>query len=155
MRLHGIRDCRLDGWGAFLDVDPDGHERELLRPVRYRWIDEHGMQEHEAPQGYRFDGASKWFAWRLMGYPWGASARASCLHDRCFTERFRLSNGERVTFEYAADLYLCFLEATGVSWAQRNIEWAAVLSPKAKEVWDAHNAKFAALDAMPGILAGV
>lgn len=140
--LYGITDCRIDGWGAFLDVDC--RQRQLLRPVRYRWKDWSGLQEHESPQGYQFDGASKWFAWRVLGYPWGASAKAACLHDRCFTERFILANGDRVSFEYSAALYLCFLEATGVGWIQRNLEYTAVLSPVARRLWHSHDWEFPA-----------
>lgn len=139
-RLFNIQNCRIDGWGALLDVDE--RQKQLLRPVRYRWTDWRGLQEHEATQGYIFDGASKWFAWRLLGYPWGASAKAGCLHDRCFTERFKLSDGARVTFEYSAALYLCFLECTGVGWAQRNAEYFGVLSPAAYAVWSAHDKEF-------------
>lgn len=140
-----IRDCRIDGWGALLDVDD--RQKQLLRPVRYRWLDCYGLQEHEAPQGYTFDGATKWAGgiWRVMGPPWGGSAKAALLHDRCFTERFILNRGPRITLEYAAELYLCYLEATGVNWAQRNIEFLAVQSPIARRMWRAHDHKFRGL----------
>lgn len=142
-----IEPLRIEGWGALLDVND--REKQLLRPVRHFWSDCYGLQAHESTQGYVFDGASKWAAglWRLMGHPWGGSAKSGLIHDRTFTERFFLSNGERVTFEYAADLYLAFLWFTGIGWAQRNIEHIAVLSPVAKQKWDSHNAKFAAIDA--------
>lgn len=135
-----IADCTIFGWGALLDVNEQ--EKQLLRPVRYTWRDDDGLQSHEAPAGYQFDGSSKWFAWRIMGYPWGASAKAALLHDRCFTERFRLSRGNRVTFLYSADLYLAFLEATGVRRLQRNAEYLAVNSPMAYRLWQSHDAEF-------------
>lgn len=129
------------GWGALLDVNE--REKQLLRPVRFVWEDDAGLQSHDAEQGYQFDGASKWFAWRVLGYPWGASAKAGLLHDRAFTERFRLASGERVTFEYSADLYLAFLAFTGVGRIQRNAEWAAVrFSPQAKSLWVSHDPEF-------------
>ena len=136
-----ITPLRIEGWGALLDVNE--REKQLLRSVRYFWQDENGLQEHDAERGYTFDGASKWFAWRIMGSPWAGSARAGLIHDRAFTERFRLSNGDRITFEYAADLYLAFLQFTGVGWLQRNIEYLAVLTPQARTVWEAHDNQFA------------
>lgn len=141
--FYGIKNCHLFGWGDFRDVDEE--QKMLLAPVRYMWEDQHGLQEHEAPKGYIFDGASKWRfgLWRIMGYPWGGSAKAGCLHDRCFTERFRLSTGDRVDLEYSAALYLCFLQATNVGWFQRNVEYQAVLSPFAEKIWHAHDAEFA------------
>lgn len=138
--LYGIRDCRVDGWGYFRDVD--ARQREVLQPVRYRWVDDTGLQEHIVDKGYISDGASKWFIWRLMGYPWGSSAVGALLHDRCFTERFRLSTGDRVTLEYSAALYLAFLEFSGVAWFQRNVEYLAVLSPTARELWYSHDKEF-------------
>lgn len=140
-----IEPLRIQGWGALLDIND--REKQLLRPVRHFWMDRNGLQTHESSQGYVFDGASKWFAWRFMGYPWAGSAKAGLIHDRAFTERFFLSNGERVTFEYAADLYLAFLWFTGVELVQRNIEYAAVLSLPARRQWNSHNAKFDQIDA--------
>lgn len=135
-----IEAARIVGWGALLDVNEQ--EKQLIEPVRFFWTDENGLQEHEATKGYTFDGASKWFAWRLAGYPWGLSARSSLIHDRAFTERFRLSNGQRITFEYSAELYLAFLKLTGVPWLQRNIEYLSVLTPQARKLWNKHDIDF-------------
>jgi len=140
--LFDIRNPRVDGWGALLDVNQ--REKQLIRCVNYRWEDRYGLQFEKVSQGFQFDGASKWAAgiWRVMGPPWGASAMPGCLHDWAFCTRFQLSNGKRVTFEYSAALYLVFLEHAGVSWTQRNIEYLAVLSPIARRVWNAHNEEF-------------
>lgn len=141
---YGIKNCIVTGYGYLLDVNDK--EKQLLKSPNYIWEDCRGLQQQSPAEGYIFDGASKWFGWRILGYPWGASAKAGLIHDWAFTERFLLSNGQRISFDYAAELYYGFLRATGVNWFQSYSEYVGVLTSIAKEKWESHNDDFGTAD---------
>lgn len=141
---YGIKNCVVTGYGYLLDVNEK--EKQLLKSPNYIWEDCRGLQQQSPVEGYIFDGASKWFGWRLLGYPWGASAKGGLIHDWSFTERFLLANGMRISFDYTAELYYCFLRATEVAWIQAYPEYLAVLSSIAQAKWESHNDEFGSRD---------
>lgn len=122
----------------------DDSNWQLLSPLAYFWLGpDGGLQRFKVPAGYVTDFASKpRFSWPIIGHPLGRVRRAAVAHDYCFTHRPRLTSGTRIGFGYSADLYHAAMKFDGVGRLQRNIEYAAVLSPFALRLWRRHDGEF-------------
>ena len=134
----------VSNWLPDVQHAPDG-TGVLHSPVTYRWQDEalEEWQSETVPAGFVFDGASKPRAtWPVVGHPWGRSLLAAIGHDWDFVTRPRLSDGSRMTLEYAAAKYALFLERWGCGWMQRQAEMLAVVSLPALTMWRKHDGEF-------------